>query len=115
MTTENLQAIYPAGASFTSEAWEVLPVFPGRPLRQGSLQVIWSGIDAGTGIIEVEVSNDNINWNCYADNTEVTIPAGSEAQMYEFEKFMTRYLRLRWTKNTVTAGTIIIRTHGAHW
>jgi hypothetical protein len=110
MTTQNLTAIHPAGADFVSESWEVLAGFPHTKLAHGSVQVVWEGIDAGTGTLEIQVSNDNIHWNCYSDQT--TIPAGSESQIYEFNKFTTRYLRVKWTKNTVSAGTITIWTAG---
>jgi hypothetical protein len=115
MPSEQLHVIYDASSNFTSESWEVMPTYPGRPLRQGSLQAIWSGLDALTGTLELEVSNDNINWNCYGGVVEVTMTPAADNQIYEFQKFMSRYVRVKYTKNTVTTGTIKIVTHGATW
>ena len=63
MATENLQAQYSASADFNSDAWEVIPVWPGRPMLSGSMQVIWDGLDAANATIEIEISNDEVNWN----------------------------------------------------
>ena len=115
MPTENLQSQHHAGSDFVSDAWEVLPGFPGRGLRQGSIQVVWSGLDALDGVIEIEVSNDGINWNCYGTNTEVTLTPAAQNQVYEFQKFMTRFVRVKYTRNSVNAGSISIWTRGAPW
>jgi len=115
MPTENLQVLYSASADFASEAWEVLPVYPGRPLRQGSLQVIWSGLNSLDGELEVEISNDNINWNCYGGGVGITMDTANDSQIFEFTHFNSRYVRLSYYKNSVTTGTIIVRTHGATW
>ena len=110
-----ITAAYSAGSNFVSESWEVMPTYPDRPLRQGSLQVIWSGLDALDAVVTLDVSNDNINWNCYGGVVQVTIDVASDNQVYEFQKFMSRYVRLVYQKNSVTTGQIKIWTHGATW
>ena len=56
MATENLQVQYSAASDFNSEAWEVIPVWPGRPMLNGSMQVIWNGLDVLNATIEIELS-----------------------------------------------------------
>ena len=114
MATENLQVQYGGGADFSSEAWEVTPVWPGRPMINGSIHIIWSGLDALDGEVEIEISNDEINWNCYGGGVACALDTvgGADNQVFEFTHFTFRYVRVRYTKNSVTTGSIIIRTHG---
>ncbi len=105
---------YPAGADFISETWEVLPTYPNRPLAQGSLQLIWESLDALDAEADVQVSNDNINWNCYGGSVPITLTPASDNQLWSWPNgFTERYVRLRYTANSVTSGTIKLWTHGA--
>ncbi len=101
-----------AGGDFDSPTWEVLPVFPNKPMTHGSLQVVWSGLDALDATVELQVSNNNTDWNCYGGAVPVTLDVAAESQVFEFREFMSRYVRLRYVRGSVTTGTITIITHG---
>lgn len=104
---------YDAGADFISESWEVMPTYPGRPLQQGSLQLIWESLNSLTAEADVQVSNNNIDWNCYGGSLPVTLTPASDNQLWSWPNgFTERYVRVRYTANAVTSGKIKIWTHG---
>jgi hypothetical protein len=74
-----------------------------------ALSVQWSGADANTGVIELQNSVNNETFNCFG--SAITLNAASGEQIFEVEK-KSPYFRIKYTKNTVTTGNIIIRTYG---
>ena len=112
--TLNLQENWPANADFYSTPWEVKPTYVGRALRGGSLQIIWSGLDALSATVELEVSNTNEDdsWSCYGGVDILKLDTNPDNQVFEFSRFNTRYIRLHYKHGTVSAGMVKIRTHG---
>ena len=78
-----------------------------------SVQLIWSGL-TGTlnGVLSVEVSDDNINWNPKMDIAAtpaafaITVSGASGNKSISIDNTTERYYRVNWAKTGVTGGTI---------
>ena len=72
-----------------------------------SVTVVWSGA-TGTldGVVYVETSNDNANWEAYDGAFNHTLSTASGVQSFVDEAFEFRYIRLRYAKNNCTSVTI---------
>ncbi len=94
-------------ANFNSDTWDV------TDLKEGSMQISWSGADATDGVLVPQVSNDNIVWDD-ADSTppSVTVGAATGSHMWSFREFPFRYVRLNFAAGTNTAGSVQVRTFG---
>lgn len=74
----------------------------------GSVHFVWSGVDATDGAINIEGSNDKLNWQPLYDSNQI-MSAASGNYIFEFYAFATRYIRLSYTANSNTTGTAYIR------
>lgn len=73
---------------------------------KGSFQLIWTGLDAFNATAIMQGSNDNSNWNDLGGADGGVILLNSpDSQVWEFKEFTTKYIRLDYTANNVTAGT----------
>lgn len=108
MSVKHLELTFSAGSNYTSDAWYV------QDLGNGSIQLIWSSLDALTGTAEIQASNDEVNWKLSGCScSQITLSSASSNEIWEFKGgFTTRYIRLVYTKNTVTSGTLTIRSFG---
>lgn len=70
----------------------------------GSLQFTWQGLDAADATFNIEGSNDNENWQLLY-NPDQPMADPSDSVLVEFTHFTTRYIRLRYTANSVTTGS----------
>jgi len=73
-----------------------------------SLEVIWRGV-SGAGFVEVYVANNLGNWHAYDTitrypNDSITGATGSYA--FEHDMFAWRYLGIKITKGTLSAGSL---------
>ena len=76
----------------------------------GSMQAVWVGANATTGTIIPEASIDGVNWCALVPDVaqKKTNPAAAGCCMYEFPTIGFPYIRARFVRNTVNAGTITI-------
>ena len=76
----------------------------------GSMQAVWVGANATTGTIIPEASIDGVNWCVIVPDVaqKKTTPAAAGCCMYEFPTIGYPYIRARFTRGTVSAGTITI-------
>ena len=94
-----------ADADFTSAAYEV------RNWEMGALVIKWDSLDATDGTLIIEGANTKTpaaeDWACeHSDACKLTLDSASGTQQYKFHPFTTRYIRLVYTANSNTAGTI---------
>jgi hypothetical protein len=106
--TENLQiAPISMAVSFDTDPWFTQ--------LYGAIcwQFEWSGANAFDSQVEVQVSLDKVNWNCYGgDYGQCILSAASGAQMLEIPTVTFPYWRAHYTANANTSGTMVIRTYG---
>lgn len=102
-----LNTQYTLSADFNSDTWDV------TSLKEGSLQFDWSAADAVDGVITVQCSNDDINWDS-ADTPApvVLIDAPSGTKVIAFRQFPFRYVRFQFAAGSNTAGTLLVRSFG---
>ena len=74
----------------------------------GSVQIVWSGA-TGTidGDMEVQLSNDDTNWS--VTGSPFTITTGSGTHIFELTELTAKFIRISFTKNTMTDGTVDAR------
>ncbi len=95
-----------AADGFT-ESWIV------KPFSAYSFEVQWTGADALTSNISVQVSNSGDQWNCYGTDPAFTFNAASGVAVLIIEQAPASvYARLSFTANTNTTGQIVIYTNG---
>lgn len=69
----------------------------------GSVQVIWTGLNATDATITVQTSNNATNYN---DVTDFTLSPSASNQIVNFCTVTTNYIRLAYDNGSVTAGNI---------
>lgn len=82
--------------------------------ERADYEVSWTGATGFTSTIEIQGSVTGINWNVIdEDETKFTLDSGSGVQSISVKaKEVPNYIRLYYTKNTETTGTISITTGG---
>lgn len=95
-----------AASNFNSSSWDV------ENLLSGSMRVSWESINKNTGTIVLEGSNDGTNWDELSGSGYRINDTPEDSLIYEFTSFSTKEIRLAYTANTVTAGTITIDVWG---
>lgn len=71
------------------------------------LQVNWQGLNALDGVVEVEQANINDTiWNSLGTSFSNTMITTTGSISFEGWYFSHAYMRVKFTKNSVTAGTI---------
>ncbi len=92
------------GASQTSEVVEV------KQSIGYAVQVYWSGGAGTTGSIVLEATNDNASDNLvtpvYSQISSSAVAAASGDVMFNVERAMYSYIRVRWVRTAGTGGTI---------
>lgn len=107
MTTENLQTQLALNADGSTEPWYT------HLYGNISFSIEWTGATALTGVVEIQNSLDQVNWNCYGgDQGSCTLDAATGYQVFEIVNRASPYFRVRYTKNTETTGNMVIRTYG---
>ncbi len=104
---------YPLTASFSTAAWETRN--SSAQSNEGSLELVWSGLNAANSTASIEGTNDGTHWNILAKNdgtaNTVTLVASSGAQIWEIAGVRVKYIRLTYTAGANTAGTGVITTY----
>lgn len=75
----------------------------------GNLQVKWTGLDAADGVFTLESTNfdpSGSDWFPVATKTASVTPADKWEARFDNKSFSALYYRVRFTKNSVTTGTI---------
>lgn len=112
MATVSLNQTLSMAVDGASEPWDI------TPYSDISFQVNWSGADAITSNIEVQVSNDGVLWSQLGriDQAVSTFTmdaaSGSVALLMESKAPAVRLARLAFTANTNTTGSMTIFTWG---
>jgi len=95
------------GNDFQSEGIDV------RYLTQGSIQFDWADLDAFNARVIIQGSNNSIDWSDFGGaDGGITITRATSAQIWEFTKFTTRYIRLDFTSNNVSTGSASLLFEG---
>jgi len=78
-----------------------------RGLLSGSMQFVWEDIDAFDARVILQGSNDGTNWNDFGgDGGGIIMLLEDDSQVWEFKEFTTKFVRLDYTANDVTTGTL---------
>lgn len=89
------------------------PPFEVKGLEVVSIQATWIGVTAFDGTMIIEASNNLLDWNVLdADENEITVDTGADSQIWNLQKNMNNYVRLRYTANSNTTGNAIILFDG---
>lgn len=99
-TTGFLEESFDLDGNYNTAIWDV------KNLECGSMQFIWSGADAlNTATISPQASNDGENWNDVSVGLgPIELAVAAENQVWEFERFTTRYVRLSYVANGNSGG-----------
>ena len=81
-------------------------------LKSGSLEARWSGADQDDGTFVVECSNDGTNFSQYGESGTSLGGDLTDTQIWNILEFTTRFIRLRYTANSVTTGTFSVHFSG---
>lgn len=76
--------------------------FPGN--SAWGIQVNWAGLDAVNGSVQIQQSNDNLNWNSLG--VAYTLGAAGGTKSFEDVKFTHSFIRIKYLKGGNTTGTI---------
>ena len=85
-----------------------------HPRDMCSLQVVWTGLDAPDGTWKIEVTNDERGdvFSTLPDSTgahfTVTAQVAEESHVFDVISTAAKYIRVRWTANSVTTGEATI-------
>ncbi len=74
----------------------------------GSVQIVWSGA-TGTidGDMEVQLSNNDTDW--LVTGSPFSITTGSGTHIFELTELTAKFIRISFTKNTMTDGLVDAR------
>lgn len=77
-----------------------------------SVQIFWSGVTDGTkdGSLEMQSSNNDVDFTLIGSAKIIDSAAGSF--IFEIPDFASKYLRVSYTKNAITTGTVSARLVG---
>lgn len=108
MQTENLQTgTVGMGSDFTSDVWFT------ELYDSICFEFSWTGSNSTTGTIEIQVSVSKDYWSCYGgDNGKFSTTSGTSHGHVEIKDITYPYWRVVYTKNSVSAGELVIRTYG---
>lgn len=107
MVTENLQETLNPSVDGASSIWDA------RAYRGRVFSIEWSGLAGITATFELQVSTDQVNWDCYGGTSgEFVLDAASGYQIIEVTQSNIPYWRLRYTANGNVGGQIVLRTYG---
>ena len=70
------------------------------------ITVSWAGNTGSTSMIDVQVSDDNTNWDAYTADSDTLCLTTETDQQYIIPVVTFRYIRLKFTKNSETTGLI---------
>lgn len=104
-TVFNIETVITVTGGFTTDVWDT------SKLANGSVQFVWSSLNAGDGQLDVYVSNDNVNFDVSGCADPVAVDTTSGTHVYEFRGFTTRYVRFAFTPGAVTTGQFVIRSY----
>jgi len=76
-----------------------------------SVQINWSGASNTTATVEVQASNDGINF-ITIDTT--TLDVASDDKLLNVERAMYRFIRINFTQNSETTGTLNVVLGGKY-
>lgn len=108
MTTPgNIEVVIPADTDYTSESWDVSKQVSGS----GSIQIVWSSLNATNGTFAINVSLDNVNWLASGCSNPKRLTTASGIHIWEIPVFTTRYLQIVYSKGSNTAGSIRLTTY----
>lgn len=74
-----------------------------------SFQAVATGLDAADGVLEIEYSNDRVNFE-QVPNLTATLPSGDGQTHLNINTINHRYYRIKWTAGSNTAGSIVVTT-----
>jgi hypothetical protein len=74
-----------------------------------SVQIFWSGVTDGTkdGSLEIQSSNNDVDFTLIGAAKVIDSAAGSF--IFEIPDFASKYIRISYTKNAITTGTVSAR------
>lgn len=97
---QSAQAEFSLAADFESAPIDV------SGFSQGNIHIIWTGAVGTDGAAKIQASADGQNWNDYgSDRTVLTIDEAENIQLFLITVFGGRFIRLKYTANTMSAGT----------
>lgn len=90
-----LEISFDLDADYESPSWDV------RGCDCGSLQMTWSGAENPNEATAVpQCSNDGVNWNDLSVSLgEIILDEATGTQVWEWQRFTTRYVRLKFMAN----------------
>ena len=103
MTATPIPTATTAAVNFTSTAFYNEVIMANSDTL--SLQFIAASLDQADGVIKLQDSNDNSNWNDISGAT-ITVASGTSSNMIRYTSFASAFIRCVWTKGTNTTGTI---------
>lgn len=71
-----------------------------------SMQFAWTGVNAVDPTIILQASNDGTNFDTLSVFSTITLSTASGSSSVEKDDFPYKYIRIKVTKNTATAGTL---------
>jgi len=74
--------------------------------NRGMISATWLGNDGFSGTMEIEISQDNINWNSLGG--KITLSNAADCQSWILTEISYRFVRLKYTQDTATTGTVAI-------
>lgn len=78
-----------------------------------AVQVVWTGVDGFAATLQPEVSIDGSNWLCPGTTDAIlTLDSAADNDGWEWPSFPWRYIRMTYTSNSTTTGTITIYIYG---
>lgn len=81
-------------------------VIPFYTKNQWSIQFVWASLNAIDGTIDLEVSNDGVNFEALDGFTQILMDTNDGSASVNANDFDYNYLKIVITKNSVNAGTI---------
>lgn len=104
ITTGFLEETFTLAGDYNSTIWDV------RGLDCGSMHLVWTGADdPNTATAVLEASNDGVNWNDLSVSLgQIILTVADDNQLWEFERFTTRYVRLAYVANGNASGRGLI-------
>ena len=82
---------------------------PSHDYEMATIQMTWSGANATDAVAQIEVSNDNTNWNNLGGTPgRATLSSAADTQIWMLQDIAFKYLRLAYSNGTNTTGTATI-------
>lgn len=74
--------------------------------NRGMISATWSGNDGFSGTMQIEISQDNTNWNLLGG--KIALSNAADCQTWILTEISYRYIRVKYIRDTATTGTVAI-------